>query len=141
MNAQAEAVMVGGTISQIRYSNAGAGYTSTTAYVAIGSVTSDSFGEFDVDELVTQVSTGTSAYVSSWNTADNILKVVASSGDFTVGETIVGAGASYRILAVGDDLTTAIPFAQNEVLETEADEILDFTDCLLYTSPSPRDPH
>ena len=128
MNAQAEAVMVGGTISQIRYSNAGAGYTSTTAYVAIGSVTSDSFGEFDVDELVTQVSTGTSAYVSSWNTADNILKVVASSGDFTVGETIVGAGASYRILAVGDDLTTAIPFAQNEVLETEADEILDFTE-------------
>ena len=128
MNAQAEAVMVGGTISQIRYSNAGAGYTSTTAYVAIGSVTSDSFGEFDVDELVTQVSTGTSAYVSSWNTADNILKVVASSGDFTIGETIVGAGASYRILAVGDDLTTAIPFAQNEVLETEADEILDFTE-------------
>ena len=128
MNAQAEAVMVGGTISQIRYSNAGAGYTSTTAYVAIGSVTSDSFGEFDVDELVTQVSTGTSAYVSSWNTADNILKVVASSGDFTVGETIVGAGASYWILAVGDDLTTAIPFAQNEVLETEADEILDFTE-------------
>ena len=128
MNAQAEAVMVGGTISQIRYSNAGAGYTSTTAYVAIGSVTSNSFGEFDVDELVTQVSTGTSAYVSSWNTADNILKVVASSGDFTVGETIVGAGASYRILAVGDDLTTAIPFAQNEVLETEADEILDFTE-------------
>ena len=128
MNAQAEAVMVGGTISQIRYSNAGAGYTSTTAYVAIGSVTSNSFGEFDVDELVTQVSTGTSAYVSSWNTADNILKVVASSGDFTVGETIVGAGASYRILAVGDDLTTDIPFAQNEVLETEADEILDFTE-------------
>ena len=128
MNAQAEAVMVGGTISQIRYSNAGAGYTSTTAYVAIGSVTSNSFGEFDVDELVTQVSTGTSAYVSSWNTADNILKVVASSGDFTIGETIVGAGASYRILAVGDDLTTDIPFAQNEVLETEADEILDFTE-------------
>ena len=41
--------------------------------VAIGSVTSNSFGEFDVDELVTQVSTGTSAYVYSWNKADNIL--------------------------------------------------------------------
>ena len=128
-NAQAEAVVsTAGTVKELRYSNAGAGYTNTTAYVAIGSVTSDSFGEFDVDELVTQVSTGTSAYVSSWNTADNILKVVASSGDFTVGETIVGAGASYRILAVGDDLTTVIPFAQNEVLETEADEILDFTE-------------
>ena len=128
-NAQAEAVVsTAGTVKEIRYSNAGAGYTNTTAYVGIQSVTTDFFGEFEIDELVTQVSTGTSAYVSSWNTADNILKVVASSGDFTVGETIVGAGASYRILAVGDDLTTAIPFAQNEVLETEADEILDFTE-------------
>ena len=56
MNAQAEAVVsTSGTVKEIRYSNAGAGYTNTTAYVAIGSVTSNSFGEFDVDELVTQV--------------------------------------------------------------------------------------
>ena len=128
-NAQAEAVVsTAGTVKEIRYSNAGAGYTNTTAYVGIESVTSSFFGEFEVDELVTQVSTGTSAYVSNWDTANNILKVVAASGDFTVGETIVGAAASYRILSTGNDLSADIPFASNEVLETEADEILDFTE-------------
>ena len=128
-NAQAEAVVsTAGTVKELRYSNAGAGYTNTTAYVGIESVTSSFFGEFEVDELVTQVSTGTSAYVANWDTANNILKVVAASGDFTVGETIVGAAASYRILSTGNDLSSDIPFASNEVLETEADEILDFTE-------------
>ena len=128
-NAQAEAVVsTAGTVKEIRYSNAGAGYTNTTAYVGIESVTSSFFGEFEVDELVTQVSTGTSAYVSSWDTANNILKVIAASGDFTIGETIVGAAASYRILSTGNDLSSDIPFASNEVIETEADEILDFSE-------------
>jgi len=128
-NAQAEAVVsTAGTVKEIRYSNAGAGYTNTTAYVGIESVTSSFFGEFEVDELVTQVSTGTSAYVSSWDTANNILKVIAASGDFTVGETIVGAAASYRILSTGNDLSADIPFAQNETFETEADEIIDFSE-------------
>ena len=128
-NAQAEAVVsTAGTVKEIRYSNAGAGYTNTTAYVGIESVTSSFFGEFEVDELVTQVSTGTSAYVASWDTANNILKVIAASGDFTVGETIVGAAASYRILSTGNDLSADIPFAQNETFETEADEIIDFSE-------------
>ena len=128
-NAQAEAVVsTAGTVKEIRYSNAGAGYTNTTAYVGIESVTSSFFGEFEVDELVTQVSTGTSAYVSSWDTANNILKVIAASGDFTVGETIVGAAASYRILSTGNDLSADIPFAQNETFETEADEVVDFSE-------------
>ena len=128
-NAQAEAVVsTAGTVKEIRYSNAGAGYTNTTAYVGIESVTSSFFGEFEVDEIVTQVSTGTSAYVANWDTANNILKVVGASGDFTVGETIVGAAASYRILSTGNDLSADIPFASNEVLETEADKILDFTE-------------
>ena len=85
MNAQAEAVVSSaGTVTQIRYSNAGAGYTSTSATVAISSVTSNSFGEFERDEIVKGVSSGTSAYVANWNTADNILKVSIPSGDFSV---------------------------------------------------------
>ena len=39
MNAKAEAVTIGGTVSEIRYSNAGAGYTNTSAVVSISSVT------------------------------------------------------------------------------------------------------
>ena len=115
-NAKAEAVIsTAGTVKEVRYSNAGAGYTSINPVVSISSVTSNSFGEYEVDEIIKGVSTGTSAYVASWNTADNILKVSIPTGDFAVGEVIVGAGASYRVLSI-----------QSEV-------------CLLYTSPSPRD--
>ena len=127
-NAQAEAIVsTAGTVKEIRYSNAGAGYTNTTAYVAISSVTSNFFGEFDVDEIVKGVSTGTSAYVANWDTANNILKVVASSGSFGVGEIIVGAAASYRILST-DESFNDIPFAANDEIETEADQIVDFTE-------------
>ena len=127
-NAQAEAVVsTAGTVKEIRYSNAGAGYTNTTAYVAISSVTSNFFGEFDVDEIVKGVSTGTSAYVANWDTANNILKVVASSGSFGVGEIIVGAAASYRILST-DESFNDIPFAANDEIETEADQIIDFSE-------------
>ena len=128
MNAQAEAVVsTAGTVKEIRYSNAGAGYTNTTAYVSISSVTSNFFGEFEIDEIVTQVSSGTSAYVANWDTANNILKVVAASGDFIVGQTIVGAAASYRILSTDEEFND-VPFAANDEIETEADQILDFTE-------------
>ena len=126
MNAQAEAVAVGGTVSQIRYSNAGAGYTNTAAVVSISSVTSNSFGEFETNEIVKGVSSGTSAYVSHWNTRDNILKVSIPTGNFQIGEVVVGAGASYRILSVDSEFDIA--FAGNDEIETEADTILDFTE-------------
>ena len=126
MNAKAEAVTIGGTVSEIRYSNAGAGYTNTSAVVSISSVTSNSFGEFETNEIVKGVSSGTSAYVSHWNTADNILKVSIPSGNFQVGEVVVGAGASYRILSVDSEFDIA--FAGNDEIETEADTILDFSE-------------
>ena len=127
MNAQAEAVVsTAGTVVQVRYSNAGAGYTSTSASVSISSVTSNSFGEYTKNEIVKGVSTGTSAYVSNWNTADNILKVSIPSGDFAVGEVIVGAAASYRVLSVDSEFNIA--FAGNDEIETEAETIIDFSE-------------
>ena len=127
MNAKAEAVVsTSGTVTQIRYSNAGAGYTNTAATVAISSGTSNSFGEYQRDEIVKGVSTGTSAYVASWNTRDQILQVSIPSGSFGIGEVIVGAAASYRILSVDSEFD--IGFAGNDEIETEADEILDFSE-------------
>ena len=129
MNAQAEAVVsTSGTVTQIRYSNAGAGYTNTAATVAIGSVTSNSFGEYEIDEIVKGVSTGTSAYVASWNTRDQILQVSVPSGDFGVGEVIVGAAASYRVIAVTSDIDGDREFAQNDTFETEGNTLLDFSE-------------
>ncbi len=129
MNAQAEAVVsTAGTVVQIRYSNAGAGYTNTAAAVAIGSVTSNSFGEYQRDEIVKGVSTGTSAYVASWNTVDQILQVSVPTGDFAVGEVIVGAASSYRVLSITSDVDGEREFAQNDTFETEANDLLDFSE-------------
>ena len=127
MNAQAEAVVSSaGTVSQIMYSNAGAGYTNTAAYVAISSVTSNSYGEFEQDELIRGLTSGTQAYVAYWNTADNILKVGEPTGDFQIGEVIVGAASSYRLLSIDDEYN--IGFSGNEEIESEADEIVDFSE-------------
>ena len=129
MNAQAEAVVsTSGTVTQIRYSNAGAGYTNTAATVAIGSVTSSSFGEYQRDEIVKGVSTGTSAYVASWNTRDQILQVSIPSGDFGIGEVIVGAAASYRVISITSDIDGDREFAQNDTFEAEASTLLDFSE-------------
>ena len=128
-NAQAEAVVsTSGTVTQIRYSNAGAGYTITPAYVAIGSVTSNSFGEYERDELVRGLNSGTEAYVASWDTVNNILQVSVPSGDFAVGEVVVGAASSYRVLSIESDVDGDREFAQNDTFETEATSILDFSE-------------
>ena len=128
-NAQADAVVSSsGTITQIRYSNAGAGYTSTPATVAISSVTSNSFGEFELEESIRGVSTGTSAYVAAWDTDNQILQVTIPTGDFVVGEVIVGAGASYRIAEIQSSVDGDRDYAQNETIEFEADQIIDFSE-------------
>lgn len=128
-NAKAEAVVsTAGTVKEIRYSNAGAGYTSINPVVSISSVTSNFFGEYDVDEVVKGLNTGTEAYVAAWDSTNNVLKVSIPSGDFAVGEVIVGAASSYRIQSIQSEVDGDREFAQNETFELEADEILDFTE-------------
>jgi len=126
-NAKAEAVVsTSGTVTQIRYANAGAGYTFTPNLV-VEAVKQSFFGDFNINEVVRGVSTGTSAYVESWDSLERILRVAAPSGNFAIGETIVGIGASYRISEIENQLEN-IEFAQNDEIELEADNILDFTE-------------
>ncbi len=128
LNAKAEVVVsTAGTVKEIRYSNAGAAYTSINPVVAIGSITSPTFGDYTPGQMVEGVSSGTSAYVSSWDAANRILKLTIPSGDFAVSEAIVGTGVSYRIGSITSDFGN-IPFASNEDIEFEADQILDFSE-------------
>ena len=128
-NAKAEAVVSSAnTVTEIRYSNAGAGYTSINPVVSISSVTSNYFGEYDVDEVIKGLNTGTEAYVAAWDSTKNILKVSIPTGDFAVGEVVVGAAASYRIQSIQSEVDGDREFAQNETFEFEADQILDFSE-------------
>ena len=126
-NAQAEAVVsTAGTVTQIRYSNAGVGYTFIPD-IAIDKVETAFFGDYEINSVVKGVSTGTSAYVQSWDSLNRILTVAIPNGNFAIGEAVVGAGVSYRISSIEDNFDN-VPFADNDNIELEADKILDFSE-------------
>jgi len=121
-------VSAAGSITQIRITNAGLGYNvAPTISIASPSVTG--IGTFIFNEIVTGSQSGVTARVRSWNSITNVLEVSNVNGQFAAGENIVGSAssASYKlrsanVFAVKDG------FANNEEIETEADEIVDFSE-------------
>lgn len=132
-NASAEAfINSDGEVTSIGYINAGAGYTAVPD-ITFTPPSSNSFGNYKFNEIVRGVSTGTTAYVSEWDSDTRQLEVKVTSGTFALGETVVGLGttsgysASYKILSIDrDDLYD--PYAENIPIEDEADNILDFSE-------------
>jgi hypothetical protein len=67
VNATAEAVLtVTGIVTAIRYTNAGAGYTVTPT-ITLASPIGISTGNFEFNEMIRGVSTGTTGYVKDWD--------------------------------------------------------------------------
>ena len=138
-DAAAEAVMVGGTISAIRISNAGSGYVSAPT-ITIGAATTIADGNYIFNETV-QVSSDSSetARVKVWDSGSRTLDVsMLTKMQFQVGEKIQGleSGAEYVILSVDYDTPNDYPndqynanqYNDNADFETEADNILDFSE-------------
>ena len=125
--AKAEAIVnSSGSISSIRFTNAGVGYGITPA-IQITSPIGISTGDYEFNEVVRGVSTGTSAYVKDWNYDTRILKISIINGDFALGESIVGAGASYKVLSIETD-NIYDAYAENKTIQEEANTIIDFTE-------------
>ena len=125
--AKAEAVLSSsGIVTSIRYSNAGVGY-NTSPNIQITSPIGISTGDYEFNEIVRGVSTGTSAYVKDWNYDTRILKVSIINGSFSLGETIVGAAASYKVLSVETD-NIYDNYAENKSIQEEASTIIDFSE-------------
>ena len=131
--------MVGGTISAIRISNAGAGYTVAPT-ISIGAATTIADGDYIFNETV-QVSSDSSetARVKVWDAGSRTLDVsMLTKMQFQVGEKIQGleSGAEYVILSVDYDTPNDYPndqYQQNQYndnadFEVEADAILDFSE-------------
>ena len=127
VNAEAISIInTSGSIAQIRYINAGAGYTQGPS-IQIGESIGITTGTYTFNEVVFGDITNTRAYVKNWDYITRILKVAIIDGSFSQGETIVGAGASYKIYSVEkDDIYDT--FASNKEIEIEADSILDFSE-------------
>jgi hypothetical protein len=133
INASAQAfINSDGEVTSIRYINAGAGYAVAPS-ITFTSPFGSSYGNYKFNEIIRGVSTGTTAYVSKWDSDTRQLEVKVTSGTFALGETVVGLGttsgysASYKILSIDrDDLYD--PYAENIPIEDEADNILDFNE-------------
>ena len=124
-NAKAETVRnSNGQVSEIRYSNAGAGYTFTPE-ITFTLPTSDTFGDYEYNEVVTGQRSCATGYVREWDADDRILKLATVNGTFQRGESVVGVGASYKVSTV-DNNDFLDEFADNIDIESEADEIIDF---------------
>ena len=136
VDAKGEAVLnTLGKVTAIRYTNSGAGYVTVPTVTidppaAVGFAT----GNYQYKEMVRGVGSGTTAFVQEWDFDDRILKVTNPDGNFIVGEAVVGIGttqngsdAKYIVKTVStQDDTDA--FNENTPFETEADEILDFSE-------------
>ena len=122
-------VSTAGTITAIRITNAGAGY-SIAPTITVADPNFGSSGNFIFNQIVTGSATTTTARVRTWDDDTNVLEVATVGGaGFEVGETITGSksGATQVIRLIDTDPDTD-EYADNFNIETAADEILDFTE-------------
>lgn len=125
-NAQAEAILNSdGVVVAVRYSNAGAGYTFTPN-IEFTNPTSDTFGDYEYNEVVTGTRTGTTGYVKDWDYTNRVLKLAVVDGTFARGESIVGAAASYKVSTIQSNQFLD-EYASNDDIESEADSFIDFS--------------
>ena len=130
-NATAVAITtsVGGvkSIESIRITDPGFGYDGAPT-VTVGTAATVGVGTFWRNEVITGSRSGTTARVKRWDRSTTTLEISNVDGSFTPGETITGgkSGASYEIRKTEEN-TEHDKYKQNEDIETEADEILDFT--------------
>ena len=128
-------VSTAGTISAIHITNAGAGYT-TPPTIAIAAPTGTSSGTFVFNEIVTGGTSGATARVRTWNSVTNEIEISNVEGTFSISETLTGStsGAS-RVVRLIDLTNYDDGFGDNDTFETEADDILDFSEGNPFGTP------
>ena len=117
-----------GIVTAIFITNPGYGYTSAPTVTIDAPPTNAASGSYIFNEIVTGSVSGTTARVKEYDAVNNTLEVSIVDGAFTFGESIVGeeSGASYAIRKQQKDDTND-PFADNDNIESKADDIIDFT--------------
>jgi hypothetical protein len=125
-----------GTVTQIRLTNAGLGYTQVPQIQISSPNIVVGFGTYKYNEVVVGSISSITARVKSWNSVTKILEVSNSTGTFYPGEIVTGgdSGAVYSIRSknlnnVNDS------FGQNNVIQEEANKILDFSEVNPFGTP------
>ena len=117
-----------GIVTQIAITNAGLGYTSIPT-LTLSSPYMIGIGTYIYNEVVTGSISSTTARVRDWDATTGELKVYEIDGSFVNGDVIVGAASSafYKLRTVTIDNTSDL-FAENAIIEQEADAIIDFSE-------------
>jgi hypothetical protein len=128
-------VSAAGSITAIRITNAGLGY-SVAPTIVISSPYSSGIGTFQFNETIVGSTSGVTAKVRKWNAPTNQLEVSNIDGAFIPGETVVGtaSSASYQIRFVDTNINED-GYTDNVEIETEADSILDFSEFNPFGNP------
>ena len=121
-------VSAAGSVTAVRITNAGYGYTATPI-IRIANPNLSGSGTYQFNERVTGSTSGTKGTVKSWNAVTHELQISSLTGDFIVGENIVGSASSatYMLLTVNSN-PIADGYAANQEIQTEGDKIIDFTE-------------
>jgi hypothetical protein len=125
-----------GSVTQIRLTNCGLGYTQapqiqiSSPNVTVGS------GIYRYNEVVVGSISSITARVKSWDSITKILELSNSTGIFSPGEIIVGqeSGANYMV-KTKELNTLSGNYQQNNVIEEEAKNILDFSEINPFGNP------
>jgi len=124
-----------GVVTSIRIVNAGAGYTVTPT-ITIATPASSGVGTYIHGETVIGSISGTTALVKSWNAPTGELNVYKINGNFVNGDVITGTGSSaaYKLRTYSTD-DNVDRYAQNDSIESEADQIVDFSESNPFGNP------
>jgi hypothetical protein len=114
---------------QGEYDNLGRLISPTISVSSPSAITNNAgIGTFQDNEIVTGSISGAKARVKNWNINNKQLLISIISGDFIKGESIVGAASSALwTVKKYDDFITEDPYAQNDEIESEGLDIIDFS--------------
>ena len=122
-------VSAAGTISAIHISNAGAGYTVAPTISIALPIGTGSTGNYVFNEIVTGGTSAASARVRNWDAITNQLRLYNVVGTWSAGEDITGAtSGAIRTVRIIDLSNFDDGYGDNDEFETQADNILDFTE-------------
>ena len=123
-------IAVTNIVNQILISDAGIGYTVGTAIATISAPPRiTGFGTYLFNEVVTGTISSATGRVKIWNQDTGVLQLGTTDGTFYPGDILVGSDSHARyILDYIDSAEFADKYDQNEIIETAADAILDFSE-------------
>ena len=116
-------------ISNMYILDAGAGFFSPPT-VTIGAGATVGVGTFWFNEEVVGETSNVVGRVKNWDADTGVLQVGIMTGTFYEGERLVGSksGATYETSTTGTASTDTDYFRQNEDIEFDADQIIDFSE-------------